>query len=141
MERYERDSYTSFNHQFPTLSEAGDRRRDNLFNEKDNLIQKYKDILTEIGEMLRQEEEIYKELDEVNSAICGMEGHRLSETLYTGAQFDEHGEAFTERTHYRICLVCGKWIYKEDINAKDVVVKGEISPEFDLRKRLKKRFM
>ncbi len=122
-----KDSEFGIENNFPNLSDYDQKRVNRMFDKRDVLIEKYKELVEPLKELLIKEDELWKELQDVNHEICQTQGHRLSENAYEIHDSDGYGR--TEHYWVRKCLVCGKEITQNALMYRDCVVKGEEGPK------------
>ena len=112
---------------FPQLTKEEDSKREELFDLRATVIEKYKQIREALEPLLEEERNIWSSLEDLNNNICEIEGHRLSEKSEEDVEYE--GYTRISNGYYRECLICGKRIYKRDLTDKDAVVKGESGPK------------
>lgn len=123
-----------------TLTEKESEQLQTLSDKRDELIEEYKKLSTQIQPLLEQlqpllekENQVWDNLEQINQDICQIEGHRLSEKVEITKDSDGYGGNLYFK--YRKCLICDERIYETNISKDDVVVKGES----DNPKRLTRR--
>ena len=112
---------------FPQLTKNEDLKRDELFDLRATIIEKYKQIRETLEPLLEEERDLWSSIEDLNNNICEIEGHRLSEKSEEDVEYE--GYTRISNGYYRECLVCGKRVYKRSLADKDAVVKGESGPK------------
>lgn len=89
------------------------KRERNLLSSREEKLKRYMEVTTQISELINMKNELYSEIEDINSNLCALRGHILVDIAETS------GPAY-----YRRCCICGKIIKENELKNNDVIVRN-----------------
>ena len=107
------DFGSEINNSFPSLSEDDEKMIKFLCNKRELATVEREQVIRVLDPLIQREKKLSMEIDDLNTKICYIQGHRLAEDSLRLTDTNGYGY---------ICLVCNRFIRTGSITDKDVLV-------------------